>query len=204
MPSPSDSRRSLKGFIKAPKYGENGNELTFGYANSAISVGAESAIPFSNSNPGKYTVTFNTFSFEGSPFTKLMFNDMQFESTDDTHAQADIKLTQGQTITPTGFPNFADWWIDPDFFKKEDDGNLTFLPASGSYRVIADLQKQYFRVYLLNGNDPAKLADDGTGAVWVIGNNAGKPSVGSSEVGWTTENALCMAPMGDKRYRSLS
>lgn len=193
--------QELKGFIKAPKYGENGNELTFGYANSAISVGAESAIPFSNSNPGKYTVSFNTFSFEGSPFTKLMFNDMQFESTDDTHAQADIKLTQGQTITPAGFPNFADWWIDPDFFKKEDNGNLTFLPASGSYRVIADLQKQYFRVYLLNGNDPAKLADDGTGAVWVIGNNVGKPSVDSSEVGWTTENALCMAPMGDKRYQ---
>lgn len=193
--------QELKGYIKTPGYGENGNSLTFGYANNAITVGGESPIPFSNANPGKYTVSFNTYTFEGSPFTKLMFNDTRFESTDDSHAMADMKLTQGQTIVPAGFPNYSDWWIDPDFFKKEDDGTLTFLPASGSYRVIADLQKQYFRVYLLNGNDPATLGSDGSGAVWVIGTNVGKPSVGSNEVGWTTENALCMAPLGGNRYQ---
>ena len=193
--------QELKGFIKTPKLGENGNELTFGYVSNAITVGAEAPIPFSNANPGKYTVSFNTYTFEGSPFTKLMFNDIQFESIDDTHAHADIKLTTGQTITPSGFPNYSDWWIDPDFFKKEDDGALTFLPASGSYRIIADMQMQYFRVYLLNGNDPATLNEDGSGAVWVIGSNVGKPSVGSNEVGWTTENALCMAPVGDRRYQ---
>lgn len=193
--------QELKGFIKAPKYGENGNELTFGYVSSTIAVGAESAIPFSNANPGKYTVSFNIYTFEGSPFTKLMFNDQLFESTDDTHAQADMKLTQGQTLNPSGFPDFSDWWIDPDFFKKEDDGSLTFLPMSGSYRIIADLQMQYFRVYLLNGNDPATLNSDGSGAVWVIGTNVGKPSVGSNEVGWTTENGLCMAPMGNNIYQ---
>lgn len=193
--------QELKGYIKAPKYGENGNELTFGYVSNSIAIGAESPIPFSNANAGKYTVSFNTYTFEGSPFTKLMFNDQLFESTDDTHAQTDMKLTQGQALNPSGFPNFADWWIDPDFFKKETDGSLTFLPVSGSYRIIADMQMQYFRVYLLDGNNAATLNSDGSGAVWVIGANIGKPSVGSNEVGWTTENALCMAPMGNNIYK---
>lgn len=193
--------QELKGFIKAPKYGENGKEITFGYESSAIKPGAEAPIPFSNSAPGKYTVSFNTFTFEGSPFTKLMFNDKVFESTDDTHAQIDLKLSQGQTLTPSGFPDYNDWWIDPDFFKKESDGSLTFLASGGSYRIIADLGMQYFRVYTLNGNDPATLQTDGTGAVWAIGSNIGKPSVGSNEVGWTTEKALCLAPVGDKKYQ---
>lgn len=60
---------------------------------------------------------------------------------------------------------------------------------------------QYFRVYTLTGNDPATLQTDGTGAVWAIGSNIGKPSVGSNEVGWTTEKALCLAPIGDKKYQ---
>lgn len=193
--------QELKGFIKAPKYGENGNELTFGYESNAISVGAESPIPFSNSSAGKYTVSFNTFTFEGSPFTKLMFGNTLFEAVDDTHSKVDMKLSNGQNIQPSGFPDFNDWWIDSDFFKREDDGSLTFAAADGNYRVIADMKMQYFRVYLLDGSEPAKLGSDGTGAVWAIGTNIGKPSVGSNEVGWTTENALCLAPIGDKKYR---
>lgn len=193
--------QELKGYIKAPKYGENGNELTFGYESSMIKVGAESPIPFSNSNPGKYTVSFNTFTFEGAPFTKLMFDNNLFESVDDTHAEVNMNLSQGQSISPAGFPNFSDWWIDPDYFTREADGTLTFLPQSGSYKVIADLGMQYFRVYPLNGSNPATLNEDGTGAVWAIGAGVGKPSVGSNEVGWTTENALALAPVGDRKYQ---
>lgn len=99
--------QELKGYIKAPKYGENGNELTFGYESSMIKVGAESPIPFSNSNPGKYTVSFNTFTFEGAPFTKLMFDNNLFESVDDTHAEVNMNLSQGQSISPPDSPTSA-------------------------------------------------------------------------------------------------
>lgn len=193
--------QELKGFIKAPAVGENGNELTFGYEGGEIKVGAEAPIPFSNANPGKYTVSFNTYTFEGSPFTRLMFGDVQLMSVDDTHSQADITLSQGQTINPSGFPVFGDWWIDPDYLRRESDGTLTFLAADGTYRVIADMGMQYFRVYPVSGGKPVTLNEDGTGAVWAIGANIGKPSVGSNEVGWTTENALALAPLGDRKYQ---
>ncbi|MDE6160316.1 MAG: DUF5121 domain-containing protein, partial [Muribaculaceae bacterium] len=72
----------------------------------------------------------------------------------------------------------------------------------GTYRFEADMKLKYFRVYTLSGSDPATLNEStGGGAVWAIGENIGKPSLGSNTVGWTTEKALCMAPVADKVYR---
>ncbi|MCC8071717.1 MAG: DUF5125 domain-containing protein [Bacteroidales bacterium] len=193
--------QKLKGFIRAPKYGENGNELTWGYSSNQITIGAESGIPFSNSKAGKYTVSFNTFTFEGSPFVVLMINDQELEMTSDTESQIDLTLSKNQSVIPSGFPNYADWWIDPDYFEKQDDGSLKFLAESGNYRIIADQGLQYFRVYSISGGAAATLADDGSGALWVIGENVGKPSVSANAVGWTTENALCMAPIGNNCYQ---
>ena len=54
----------------------------------------------------------------------------------------------------------------------------------------------------MTGNDPASLQPDGTGAIWVIGDNIGKPSVAENVVGWSnTDKALCMVPLGDKKYQ---
>jgi len=51
------------------------------------------------------------------------------------------------------------------------------------------------------GNDLAKLQEDGTGAVWIIGEGVGKPKVSSNQVGWNTDKALCLAPLGNKKYQ---
>lgn len=193
--------QEIKGKIVAPKFGENGNELTFGYESSEIKVGADGMIPFSNASAGKYTISFNSYSFQGAPFTILTFNDQRLEQIDNTHFQIDLNLDKGTTLTPSGFPNYSDWWIDPDYFVQNPDGTLAFNAYAGTYRIIADLTLQYFRVYKLNGSEPATLNSDGTGAVWVIGEHIGFPSVSSNQVGWTTENALCMAPVGDKTYQ---
>ena len=72
---------------------------------------------------------------------------------------------------------------------------------SGSYRIIADQANKYFRIHSITGSNPTVLSDDGSGALWVIGNSVGKPKVSTNEVGWTTENALCMAPVADKVYQ---
>lgn len=192
--------QKVKAFIRTPKVGENGNELTFGWANNEVAIGADAGIPFSYSKAGKYTISFNTYSFAASPFVTLKINGVELTATDDTHSQIDMNLSKGQNITLEGFPNINDWWIDPDFFSRNEDGSLTFLPIGGNYRIIADQNLQYFRVYALNGSDPATLADDGSGALWVIGTNIGKPSVSGNEVGWTTENALCMAQVEPKVY----
>jgi hypothetical protein len=193
--------QKLKAYIIAPKVGENGNELVFGYENSAISVGAESMIPFSSSRGGKFTIEFNTRTFEASPFSTLKFNGYEMETVDDNNAQVDMALTNGQTISLEGFTSIGDWWIDPDWFTRNSDGSLTFTAMSGNYRVIANQKLQYFRVETLLNGSPASLQSDGSGAIWVIGQHFGKPSVNTNEVGWVTESAVCMAPVADKVYQ---
>ncbi len=194
--------QKMKGYIKAPSVGDNGNEMTWGYASGAIALGGESSIPFSNSKAGKYTIEFNTYTFAGSPFVVLSFDGNEFQTVDDSTAQLDINLTQGQTITPEGFPNIEEWWIDPDFFTDNGDGTFTFVPITGYYRIIADQSKNYFRVYQLDAAGAAQTLSetDGSGALWVIGAGIGKPNL-NSEVGWTTENALCMSQISDRVYQ---
>jgi len=193
--------QKMKAFIVAPKVGDNGNELVFGYENSQVKIGAESAIPFSSSRGGKYVVELNTRTFAASPFTVLKLNGVEMESVDETTARLDMALSKGQAITPEGFSNFGDWWIDPDWFTRNDDGSLTFQAMGGNYRVIADQKLQYFRVETLLNGQPASLQADGTGALWVIGADFGKPGVSSNETGWVTEKAVCMAPVADKVYQ---
>ena len=190
----------MRGQIVAPAFGPNGNEIVFGYENSEIKPYAEGLIPFSNSAPGRYTISFNSFSFEGSPFVVLSINGQTLEAIDETTSYVDLSLAKGDRLTPEGFPDFGEWWMNPDYFTRNEDGSLTFNAYQGNYRIIADTKLRYFRVYKLEGDKPATLADDGTGALWIIGEGIGHPSL-SNKVGWTTENAICMAPVGDKTYQ---
>lgn len=192
--------QSVRGKIIAPAVGDFGNELVFGYENSEIKVGAEGMIPFSNSTPGRYTISFNTFSMAGSPFTVMSINGETLTADDETTAHIDMNLSKGDLLIPDGFPNFGSWWINPDFFLKNEDGSLSFNAYDGYYRLIADTKMQYIRVYKLDGSQPATLNSDGTGALWIIGEGIGHPSL-SNQVGWTTENAICMAPVGEKTYQ---
>lgn len=57
---------------------------------------------------------------------------------------------------------------------------------------------EVFSVMALKDGKPAKLQDDGTGAIWAIGKGIGKPSVTSSEVGWEPSKALCLAQVASK------
>lgn len=190
----------LKGKIVAPAMGEFGNEITFGYENSEIKPGADGLIPFSNSAPGRYTVSFNTFSFEGSPFVVLSLNGQQMESTGETTSELQMTLAKGDIITPAGFPNFSDWFINPDFFTKNPDGTLTFNAYNGSYAITADTGKLMLGAYKLNGSEKATLNEDGTGAVWILGEGVGFPSI-SSQPGWNPGQGICMAPVGEKTYQ---
>lgn len=194
--------QKIKGYIKSPKVGANGNELTFGLENGVIVQGAlTDEITFSNSNAGNYPIRFNTYTFVASPFVKLMLNDKEMEMIDDDNYKMDLALEAGQELVFSGIPNFEDWWIDPDFFKKKGDNTLSFLPISGSYRVVINFKFEYIYAEALKDGEPATLQADGTGAIWVIGDGIGKPSVSANQVNWTTEKALCMAPLGSGKYQ---
>ena len=61
---------AVKGYIKAPKVGQNGNEMIFGWVNNEIQWGGGSyaEIPFSYSSSTTYTIQFNTLTYEAAPF----------------------------------------------------------------------------------------------------------------------------------------
>lgn len=115
---------------------------------------------------------------------------------------ADVDIMEGQTILLEDIDDIADWWIDPDFLARVEgtDDKFTFQAMDGSYRIHADHTLRYFAVEVLAGDEPATLNEDGTGAVWVIGDGIGKPS-NANNIGWSDGKAICMAPLGGKKYR---
>lgn len=190
----------VNGYIKAPAFGDAGNELTFGWEDNAIKEGSTNNIPFSNF-AGEYTIRFNSFSYEAEPFIVPTVNEEEMEQVDENTYRVDVTLNKGEEVIIEGFEDLDVWWIDPDYFSADDSGKLLFQPSSGSYRITASLNHKYFIVEALSGGEPAKLQPDGSGAVWIIGDGIGKPAVATNAVGWNTDKALCMAPMGGKKYQ---
>lgn len=202
--------QKLNAYIKAPAYGANGNEITFGYStDGSITEGTTSNIPFSNLEAGTYEVSFNTLTYVGAPFLSVNMNGEEFAQVDANTLKLETSIEQGEAIVFEGIPNYENYWIDPDFFEQAEDGSLTFVPISGNYRITADTQKEYFKVEVLNSTmSDASLQDDGTGALYVVGGSGtlgteaiGKPSyVGAPS--WDGGNgAICMSPVEAKKYQ---
>lgn len=196
-----DFSQKMKAYIKTPKVGVNGNELTFGWEENTIQIGSTTSIPFSNTEPGNYTIQFNTFNYEASPFAKLLLNGKEMELIENDVYALKLSLKQNEILTFEGVHGYDEWWIDADYFEKREDGTLKFLPIDGNYKITANSKKQYFSVNALKDGEDAKLQSDGTGAIWLIGNGVGKPSVSLYEVGWTPENGLCMPQHSAKKYQ---
>ena len=188
-------------YIKTPAVDDNGTEIIFGWEAGVVTHGVTTEIPFTSPSPGTFSVVFNTRTYEAAPFFEINVNGKQMGMIEKDIYSADIDLTQGQEVTFEGIIDIADYWIDSDFLTKVEDNKFTFAAAAGKYRIIANMIMKYFRIEAMSGNSLATLQADGTGAIWVIGTNFGKPSVADNEVGWNTDKAVCMAPIGDKKYR---
>jgi len=191
----------LPAYIKTPALDEKGTEVAFGWEAGAVTEGVATNIPFVSPVAGTYSVTFNTLTYQAAPFFEILFNGVKMNMVDKENYQIDVDLTQGQDITVEGLGDIADWWIDTDYLTKKEDGLYGFVPITGKYRITASLKFRYFKVEVLSGNSTAVLNADGTGAIWVIGDNIGKPSLADNTVGWNTDNALCMSPVENKKYQ---
>ena len=193
---------SVNGYIQAPKVGTYGNIMNFGWVNNEIQLGSTADIPFSYSSSTVYTINFNTLTYEASPFiVAYAVNGTIFSRINDNVYRADINLNKGDEIKIDGIADFSDWWIDNDFFKIDQNKKITSNVIDGKYRITANFTHKYLIVEAMSGNNLASLNSDGTGAVWIIGDGIGKPNVSSNHVGWNTDKALCMAPIGNKRYQ---
>ncbi len=196
----NDFPQKVKGYIKTPVITAQGNEVTFGWVNGSIKEGAMSTIPFSNATAGTYSIMFNTLNYSASPFITLKFAGTEMSLINDDNYKVEINLTKNQTIEVTGIANLNDWWIDDDYIKNNQDGTFTFKPVTGKYRVTANFRRNYFIFEAMSGSNLATLQPDGSGALWIIGTDIGKPSL-MNEVGWNPDNALCMAQYEAKKYQ---
>ncbi|HPF50949.1 MAG TPA: DUF5125 domain-containing protein [Draconibacterium sp.] len=191
----------LPAYIKTPVIDDKGTEIVFGWEAGAVTEGVTTNIPFVSPVAGTFAVTFNTLTYEAAPFFEILLNGIKMNMVDKENYQIDVDLTQGQDVTVEGLENIADWWIDADYLTKKEDGLYSFVPITGKYRISANLKLNYFRVEVLAGSSTAVLNSDGTGAIWVIGDNLGKPSLDDNYLGWNTDKALCMAPVSAKKYQ---
>jgi hypothetical protein len=195
-----DFPQKVKAIIKAPAFGDRGNELTFGWKEGKVQHDSETQISFSNSTAGNYDITFNTLTYAASPFIVLRFAGSEMAMVDDNNYKIEKELEQNAALSIEGFADLNDWWIDPDFLEANEDGTFTFVPSSGKYRVTANFEHKYFIFEVMSGNDLATLQADGSGALWIIGDNIGKPSLANT-TGWNPDKAICFAPVAPKVYQ---
>lgn len=175
----------------------NGSALTYGasyrFTLDLTSFPTSAVLDFGPVDGGGGPATYDYY-FGGQGLSQLSA----------TTYQATVSLTQGQSVSASGFTDIADWTIDSDFFETVSAGNYKLIPVSGFYKVTADFEAKYFAVSRASdaaGTD-ATLADDGTGAAWLIGDVSkfGKPAI-SDKTGWDTGLGLCFAETSPKIHK---
>lgn len=196
-------------YIVAPKYGENGNEISFGNQDGKIVNGVKTNIEFTADTDGEYEISFNTMTFEGTPFVKFALNDVEFNKQDDNNWFVDMELEQGQEIQITGLKSdYANYWIDPSFFDIKKNTNkkvLKFRAMNGKYKVTVNKAMKYFNVEPLNGIELSTFdKDKGEGALWMLGGGGiGKPSFTVNGINWDPGKAFCATPIAKGRYQLI-
>lgn len=197
--------------IIAPKYGQNGNAMIFGSLDGKISNAGIDNINFSSDTQGEYEVTFNTRTFEGTPFIKFALNDMEFEKMDDNNFKVDRDFRQGEHIHITGLKaDYANYWINPAFFAKVKGTNgktLKFLARDGKYRVtvVKTAGIKHFKVQVMNeAGTGLGVLTKGDDALWCNGDaNIGQPSFSKNGCNWSTAKSICFAPMGNGIHKLI-
>ncbi len=141
------------------------------------------------------SVTSVIFGAEEEP--ELMLGEKMLSNVTWNQYALTTELTQGQAYAQN-FVDDGNWYVDPDFFMKNDAGELIFKPLSGIYTVNVDIGNQT----ILVTPEERTLNQEGEGNVYIIGaaNSIGKPHYGGGSE-WKLENAIPMAEVADKMYQ---
>ena len=182
-----DFDANVDAFIETAPYDAAGRKLAFGYGATGVELNAATPIPFSNGVAGNYTVSFNTQSWEASPFVTLTVNGVEAVMIDKENYAAVVNLHKGDAIEIEGYePGFADFTLDPDWFTED----FKFNAVDGLYKITIQMGAKFFLVEKMVSADTYATLDNGN-AVWLIGENYGKPAMFSAS--WNTNYGLCLA-----------
>lgn len=141
------------------------------------------------------------------PSYELTINGTKMTHVSGYHFVYEGDLRQNQTYRFAGADVLSEaaWYYDPDFFTKNSDGSYTFKAVDGRYHVEADVNLKFFKVYGIDAdNKPLTLQADGTGELWMRGNNYfGKPSYATNASNWGQDISQChaFAQVSPKVYR---
>ncbi len=156
----------------------------FGSNGSEIELGQKGNIDFQTETSGDVEVTFNTRDYTYGPLEEITVAPLMFTESDNVLTR---EMVQGRQYTFQGIVDDS-YFIDNDFFEKNDDDTYTFLAIDGTYTLTAYSNYQFLQVYAGTKDAPATLQADGSGALWVIGGNGiNKPYLSTSNNnGWWT------------------
>ncbi len=204
--SVTSTSKTVQGYIRTPKETTNANVITFGQGTDGITQGVTGNIAFTNTRAGTFTVTFNVLTYEYSPVYDPATSAQEIELVDAENQNIFVgDLTKGRSYDFIGSDLFlsSDWYYDPDFFTKNDDGTFTFNAKTGIYTIKADFTNKGFKVWAMK--DLTTIATLTEGGLWIIGSDCiGKPTYAQiSGQGWRTDtdHALCMAQVSDNVYQ---
>ncbi len=136
----------LPAYIKTPVVDDKGREIIFGWESGAVTQDISENIPFVSPVGGTFSVTFNTRTYQASPFFEILVNGEKMTMLDKQNYMIDTELTKGQELTIEGLEDISTWWIDADYFTQVEAGKYKFNPISGKYRIMANLTLKYFRI----------------------------------------------------------
>ena len=195
------SKKTFKGYF-ATKDGK----FVFGSSTGKnISLGETGNFNFTSENMSDVVVTFDAKNYTAGPTDVLPVTILDFADTDAGKTWiGEIKqgATCNLTINGNNLPD--DWYYASDWFQKEEDGSYTFKAITGRYTVLADFTHKSFRIWTMNGSEPMSLNGDGTGALWIIGNEGvNKPTWDAVNHGWWTgvDSDVCLTPIKAKVYQ---
>lgn len=203
----SPNSKTLPGYIKAPSTASNTDGVTFGQGTSGVTQGSTDPISFVNTARGSFECTFNVLTYAYSPVydPATAAQEITFSA---SALEYDGEFIQGRNYEFVGISDVTSptWWHDTDFFTANGDGTYRFKAVSGTYHIKANTARQGFQVWATKADkSTASLNADGTGAVWIIGNDGfAKPdySFVNGQSWWTdTDHALCMAQVSDRKYQ---
>jgi hypothetical protein len=159
-------------------------QWVFGSNGSEIELGQKGNIDFQTESSGDVEVTFNTRDYTYGPLEEITVVPLMFTENDNILTR---EMVQGRQYTFQGIVDDS-YFIDNDFFEKNDDDTYTFLAIDGTYTLTAYSKYQFLQVYAGTKDAPETIQADGSGALWVIGGNGiNKPYLTTSNNnGWWT------------------